>query len=207
MSGTSLSLPQLTIWSVLNAILGAVGGWISCGQVQRDIGQLLVRRAEKVRDMWSRYEAGILRRQAPREVVVSEPVVAEAPVAEALVAEKPARVRSLRLPFRHGWLLKLMGYHAAYHTTKLRELLEQPGFGSFLEEFPHVAKGLRPVCRAFGVDTVLLRLPRKERVPKPWKPRVRKPSYVDIEYRCGPDLDGRHWVLRLSRSGLRYKRL
>ena len=207
MSATTLPTQQLTLWSVLNVIIGAVGGWVWVGQVQRDVGQLLMHRAAKVREMWLRFEAGKLRRR-PAKAAVAAPtqVEAEAVVTELLpvVVEKQPRAKKLRLPYRHGWLLRLMGYHAAYHTNQLRELLEQPSFGAFLEEFPHVAQRLRPICRAFAVDTVLLRLPRKVRVPKPFKPRVRKPSYIDIPYRCGPDWEGREWVMRKSRRGLRF---
>ena len=208
MSATALPSPQLTLWSVLNVIIGAVGGWIWCGQVERDVGQLLIARAEKVRQMWRRFEAGTLRRRRRKTVAdalapAEGEVVAAASVAPPVAVEKRPRAKKQRLPYRHGWLLRRMGYHAAYHTHQLQELLGQPEFGAFLEEFPHVARRLRPICRAFGVDTALLRLPRKVRPPKVWKPRVRKPSYVDIQYRCGPDLDGNEWVLRKGRRGIR----
>ena len=201
---TADTFPKLTLDSVLRVLMGTVAGWMAGTLLRQDVGQLLMRRLSDVREMWIRYQGGTLRRRIPRADGVVSALDA---AAKAAAAGERVRVTPQRLPFQFGWLLKRMEYRASPCRVKLQGLLEQPEVGAFLEEYPSVARKLRPVCRACAVDTVLLRLPRKIRVVKPRKPRVRKPSYTDIEYRCGPDLDGRHWVLRLSRSGLRYKRL
>ncbi len=205
------AFPQPTLYRVLNTIMGVVGNWIAGTQLRREVGQLLIKRLCDVQEMWVRFEAGTLNRRTPRvaqpvstpEVVADfeEAVATDADAAEADEAKAPARVRATgqRLPYKFGWLLKHMKWDASPCTVQLQALLEQPKFAAFHDEFPNVARKLRPICRAFGVDTVLLRLPRKVRVPKPWKPRVRTKPYFDFEYRTFAPGEPRY-VLRIYKN-------
>lgn len=208
MSVTAPTVPALSLHRVMNAMLGAVGGWIVSTLLRRDVGQLLGQRILAVQAMWQRYEAGTLRRRGPRKLAVAgaeipmQPVDSAAAMTEASTMAKPPRAAGMRLPHKFGWLLTHLAYRAAPHRLQLTELLQQPGFDAFLVAYPNVARRLRPICRALAIDTRLLQLPRKPRVPRQRKPNIRKPSYVDYEYRDWKP--GDHWVQRVNKYGTRF---
>ncbi len=195
------------------------GGRNKAPKLDPAVGRAVASRLTKARaellDLIARFSRGEVlwrgpRAARPRGVGAGAVVAREA--CSASVDEGVPDASHVALPLRAGWLCQLMPYEAASIGGQLEAVLRSGKMVVLMQATPRVARALRPTCRMLGCDMALLLQPkdarvpvRKIRVPRPRKPR--KPSYTDIEYRCGPDLDGRRWVLRLSRSGLRYKRL
>ncbi len=65
-----------------------------------------------------------------------------------------ARVRSVALPSRRGWLVRELGYEAAGYGAQLEHLLTDPGMQELLARVPGIGRILRPVCRMLGVAVV-----------------------------------------------------
>jgi hypothetical protein len=90
---------------------------------------------------------------------------------------RPPRKASL-LPRGKIWLTALVGHWAAGYGGQIQHLLDtDPEMAALIAASPQLANLLRPLCRALGVDPVILRLPAKPRLPrKPRPPRPKAPK-------------------------------
>ncbi len=197
--------PERTIFDVINAIMNAVGGWGLSGALQHELAQLICRRLGNIRAHFQRFQAGKLWRRRPREatpaVVEADPAEAEGGVEEPAIRSAAAKL----WPSRFGWLLKRMGYQTQPFRQWWEEVLKLPEVVAYLAASPQAARKMRPICRAFGISSEELGLPRKIRVPRPRKPR--QPRYIDIPLRK-PGAPGPRWVFRCYRwRGPRYVKL
>jgi hypothetical protein len=90
-----------------------------------------------------------------------------APAARDPLAPEPLPA----LPRAHGWLVRIVGYHAAGRGSQLQVLLHDPATIAVLQAIPTIGRTLRPFCRLLGVTLPpVLQLP--PRAPRP----VRTPA-------------------------------
>ena len=89
-------------------------------------------------------------------------------------------------PGRFGWLVRAASWQAAGYGSQLRTVLVQPEMVELLRACPQAGRILRPVCRALGIETAVLRpLAEGEVAPavvvRQVKARVRKPR-VEVDF-------------------------
>ncbi len=95
------------------------------------------------------------------------------PMAGAELVEAPAR-----LPRARGWITRRIP-EAGPSAGWLEHLLQQPHTQDFVQAAPQVARLLRPLCHALGVDQPdWLKLPPRPRTPR--KPRPAKPRRLAL---------------------------
>ena len=165
MNSSALPSPYLSLSAVLRALRGEVGGWTVRRLLSEVLALLLYRRlgeiCGKIERLAMRFQAGRLRRRAPRTSIVVR-----------VTAKTGARI----WPGRFAWLVRAAPYQAAGYGSQLQHILEQPEMVELLKASPQAARILRPVCRMLAIQTQLLR--PGVVVPEPAvrvvKPRVRK---------------------------------
>ncbi len=191
---------------VFNALLQVLwehctyGGRYKTPRLDADIGRVVSLRLQRVREevlrLIDRFRAGETLWRGPRPSGAAK-------ARSASARDTARRDRAwCQLPRRHGWLLPLMPYEAAYVSEQMETALRDPEMVGVMLATPRVAR-----C----VDMALLLQPpdarvrvAKLRVRRPRRPR--KPSYIDVEYRKREP--GRpHWVLRVNKKGMRFKKL
>jgi hypothetical protein len=132
------------------------------------IGVLLHQRlkvaVERIERMVVRFRAGKMMQHAPRVQPTER------------VARKPYTKPELRLPRSYGWLLGSGKHHAAYFTTQLRMLMDEPDMQAFIAASPQAKLVLRPLFRALAVAVPWIAEDphtgkRPPRARKPRKPR------------------------------------
>ena len=145
------SSPFLSLFAVLRAMRGCVGGWGGRGFLAPVLTLLLFGRLGGVcRDMerlCQRFQAGRLWRVSGR-----------AGLAVPVAADGRTRVVPDRVwPVRFGWLVRAAAHHAAVYGAQLQAVLVQPEMVALLLASPQARRILRPVCRMLAVDAALLR--------------------------------------------------
>ena len=148
------------------------------GEILAALAALVARRflrdpqfASVIVPLWS-WLGRAARRMA--RAVERPPVVRTARVAkDRAEPQAGARVRPVRLPSRHGWLVRALGWEAAGYGSQLAALLAEPGMQAVLAALPGTGRILRPLCRMLGMT-----VPPVVARPKPArKKRVRLPVW------------------------------
>ena len=158
--------------------MGAWGGrgWLSTA-LTLVLWRLVGRTCGDMERLIVRFQAGKLWRRGPRRT------------AEVLVVAVDCGVRggAARVwPGRFGWLVRAASWQAAGYGSQLRTVLVQPEMVELLRACPQAGRILRPVCRALGIETAVLRpLAEGEVAPavvvRQVKARVRKPR-VEVDF-------------------------
>jgi len=169
--------PFLSLFAVLRAMRGCVGGWGGRGFLAPVLTLLLFRRLGEVcgdmERLCQRFQAGRLWR-----------VLGRAGVAGRVASDGRERVGPGRVwPWRFGWLVRAAAHHAAVYGGQLQAVLSEPEMVALLLASPQARRILRPVCRMLAIETSLLRPGTTGAVAEVAaaeiavvvKPRVRKP--------------------------------
>ena len=143
--------PFLSLFAVLRAMRGCVGGWGGRGFLAPVLTLLLFRRLGEVcgdmERLCQRFQAGRLWR-----------VLGRAGVAGRVASDGRERVGPGRVwPWRFGWLVRAAAHHAAVYGGQLQAVLSEPEMVALLLASPQARRILRPVCRMLAVDAALLR--------------------------------------------------
>jgi hypothetical protein len=142
--------PFLDLQTVLRDLRGRVGAWCALGLLSQALGLLLFGRLGAVmlrmERMTARFLAGRLWRIEGR--------VAR----EACVVGQAAGNGGVRIwPGGFVWLVKMAGWQSAGYGSQLRAVLETPEMVALLAAAPQAGRVLRPICRALGIETSVLR--------------------------------------------------
>ena len=160
---------------VLRTLMVAVGAWGGRGLLRPVLTLLLWGRVSRIRvrmeRLVARFEAGRLRSVWPRPVPAPTAAGlmggAAAPdstgcgvVADGLGVLGGGRARRPTgrvWPGRFGWLVRMASWQAAGYGSQLRTVLETPEMVALLIAAPQAVAILRPLCRALGISTSVLR--------------------------------------------------
>jgi hypothetical protein len=126
--------------------------WLRVNRVRNRLERLLARLA-----------AGWRPRVAAPDAAPAEPRDPAAPRRTRVCA--PALGR---LPRGRGWLVQVVGYHAAGSGSQLEHLLTDPAIAELVATVPSVGRLLRPLCHTLGISPPVLgfKPPRPPRAPR-----------------------------------------
>jgi len=96
------------------------------------------------------------------------------------------RPKRVYVPEAHGWLGSKYGYFIRGYFAQVEHILTRPETQSLLADLPPEAlktlgRNVRPLCRLFAIQPPeCLRLPKRERKPRPEKPRKPRPKKLRL---------------------------